>query len=384
MQFINAAFYLILNIYMAKNGYSDPQIANFISFRFLAVVCFAFPFGFFIKGKKIRPVFWAATISLPLISLVTVQAIEWQMEGLLKLMLVFWGIAFSGTQITTLPYILRNATKESHTAAFSLHFATWSIATIFSGLLIFILSTIQPEVFTDKRLLQLFGVLGFVGVFFVSKMSKEEVVQAKIGSNKADFYSYDWFLIFKTTMPTLMIAIGAGLTIPFINLFFYNVFDMDSDQFSLLGAVSAFFVAFASLMVPYIKHRLGYEAITLTQTLSILVLILLGTTEFLKDYQFAYYLAILCFIVRQPLMNLANPLTSEMVMYYVGKKNQEMTSAVISSIWSGSWFFSSQIFRYLRSLDLSYGIIFYITSFLYICGAVLFYLLILEFRKIET
>ena len=47
-------------------------------------------------------------------------------------------------------------------------------------------------------------------------------------------------------------------------------------------------------------------------------------------------------------MNMAAPMTSELTMNYVGVKNQEMLSAITAAIWSGSWFFSSQIFSFLK------------------------------------
>ena len=35
IQMVNAAMMMVLNIYLAKKGYSDPEIADFISWRFL-------------------------------------------------------------------------------------------------------------------------------------------------------------------------------------------------------------------------------------------------------------------------------------------------------------------------------------------------------------
>ena len=55
VQIVGGAFFLILNIYLAKNFFSDSEIAHFISFRFLAVMLLAFPLGFFIKGKVLKP-----------------------------------------------------------------------------------------------------------------------------------------------------------------------------------------------------------------------------------------------------------------------------------------------------------------------------------------
>jgi hypothetical protein len=80
-------------------------------------------------------------------------------------------------------------------------------------------------------------------------------------------------------------------------------------------------------------------------------------------------------------MNMANPMTSELVMYYVGKKNEELTAALTSAIWSGGWFFSGQIFKVLRNNGLDYVYIFYITGFLYLIGIFLFYRLINIYEK---
>ena len=54
VQIVGGAFFLILNIFLAKNSFSDSEIAHFISYRFLAVMLLAFPLGFFIKGKVLK------------------------------------------------------------------------------------------------------------------------------------------------------------------------------------------------------------------------------------------------------------------------------------------------------------------------------------------
>jgi hypothetical protein len=80
-------------------------------------------------------------------------------------------------------------------------------------------------------------------------------------------------------------------------------------------------------------------------------------------------------------MNLAAPMTSQLTMNYVGKNNQEMLSAIMAAIWSGSWYFSSQIFRYLIDLGYQYSYIFYLTAALYSFGIFSYYLLILSYER---
>ena len=68
-------------------------------------------------------------------------------------------------------------------------------------------------------------------------------------------------------------------------------------------------------------------------------------------------------------------------MNYVGKRNQELISALSSSLWSASWFISAKVFEWLRLLDFRYYEIFLITAGLYIIGNILFALLIREYES---
>jgi len=92
-------------------------------------------------------------------------------------------------------------------------------------------------------------------------------------------------------------------------------------------------------------------------------------------------IAVIAFIFRQPLMHMAHPASNELMMSYVGKKNQELISALSSSLWSASWFISAKLFEWLRLLDYRYYEIFLITAVLYVIGVILFALLIREYEN---
>ncbi|HCQ28933.1 MAG TPA: hypothetical protein DIU39_01530 [Flavobacteriales bacterium] len=375
IQMINAAFMAILLIFMSKQGYSDAESAKFISFRFLSVLLLAFPFGLYIKGRKMKPFFIISSLLTPLTSILIVFAIKWHADALLSVLLFIWGVSFIGIQISALPYIIRNAKPETHTEAISLSFSTWSLGGIVSGFLIFGLSKISPEYFTEDKLLILISSLGFLSYYFVSKIKYKENVVLQ-NPNPWDLKAFDWSKIFQALIPTFIIAIGAGLTIPFISLFFYKIHGIDSNQFALLSAITTILVFTSVLFVPVIKEKLGYKkAIPTTQFSAILALVILAFTEIIP-YSWAVYLAIACYILRQPLMNLAGPMTSDVVMQYVGDKNRDIYSALTSAIWSGSWFVSSKIFQILRDSNISYMNIFLITAGLYSIGVIAYMRLI--------
>jgi len=378
VQLIGAAFFLILNIYLAKQGFSDPEIANFISYRFLAVMLLAFPLGFYIKGKPLKPFFILGSLGVPTVAIALVLAIQYGLYHYLPALFILWGVVFTLFQVSSLPYVMRNTSVANQSHAISLNYATHSFGTILSGIMIFGFGQFMREM--DEGVILLFiATLGFFGVYYLLKMKVDVVVPVKKG---LQWTSYDWGLLLKAIVPTIIIAIGAGLTIPFINLFFFHNFQIDSKGFAVIGGVASILVAFLALLVPNVKNKLGFKkGITYTQTTAVLALIALATTEFFASYWWALPVAVLCFWVRTPLMNMAAPMTSELTMNYVGKKNQEMLSAIMAAIWSGSWFFSSQIFRYLKSEGLPYAYIFYITAVLYGFGVFMYYLLVLDYER---
>lgn len=383
LQLINASFFLYLNYYMTHEGYHDFEIAHLVSYRFLAVMFFSIPVGLLAKGRSLKPFFQISSIMAPLVALLIIYAISIHNDTLLIAGFLLWSLSFALYQIPGLPFILLNSHSKNHSEAIAAYFLTWSVAICLCGALGFLLHFISPEFFSDKILLILFTLIGAFSLWHVQKIKIKEKVsdKNKLINIRAD---YDWFLIAKVTFPTFIIAVGAGFTIPFINLFFLNVHGLSSHAFAGIGSLSYLLVAFGVFIIPEVKRRSNYfVAITLIQSFSIIFLVLLATTQFYSHWAIALPLALIFFIFRQPLMNVAGPMTSELTMYYVGEKNRELVSALNAAIWSGSWFVSSQIFGGLRAAGYSYATIFFITAALYSIGVMWYYFLIKDYYRLK-
>ena len=373
LQLIATSFFLILNIYLSKNSFSDSEIADLISYRFLAVILLSYPLGYYISFKRLKFFFVISSILLPVVAISLILMIQYSVLEHLKTIFFIWGILFTMFQVSVLPFIMRHSNEKNQTYSISLSFATHSISMVIAGLIIYISSNFF--LIDEGTILMIISCFGFVSVFY--SLQIYEPILENIDNKKR---KYNWKLILQCVLPTLVIAIGAGLTIPFINLFFFHTFNIDSAGFALIGGATSFLVALSSLIVPFVKKELGFQkSIINTQLIAVLSLIALSTTAYFNDYSFIVYLAIFFYMMRAPLMNMAAPLTSELTMIYVGKNNQEMLSAIVAAIWSGSWFFSSQIFKILLDSDYNYSEIFYITSAFYLVGIFLYYLLINKF-----
>jgi MFS family permease len=385
IQMVNATFLNILPLYMNKMNYSKEEIALYITLRYLGVFFLAFPIGKFIKGKKLYPFFYLSSVGVPLFGLLSIIAIYLKIKIFIYVMLLLWGASFTFMQIPISPFILRNSAKHNHTPAIALSYSTWSFAGILSGTVIAILSFINKEIFNEQNILILFSVLGFFGVIFLIKNPMKELIEERaITQTHFQRNKTEWPLVFKALIPTLIIATGAGLTIPFISLFFENVHHVDAGEFSIYSAIASLLVAYGALLVPKIKKHIGYKiAIPTTQSLAVISLIALATTEYYAQYGVALVIAVACYLLRQPLMNMAGPMTTELVLNYVGKNNREITSALTSAIWSGSWVLSGLMVNILFTFGFQFVNIFLITSALYAFGVIMYYGLIVDYVKRE-
>ena len=390
LSLIHVAFILVLNIFLRKQGFSDPEIASFNSLRFIGALAFALPLGIYIRGKKLKPFFILAALIVPLTSALIIESVYREIVPLIKLAFLLWGIGMMLMRVCSLPFIIRNTSSDNSTEALSLSASTWSLATIFSGIIISSLDWVNNFslgkwilYFNERSILWIITILGVSSIFFALSINEKEHDTSDNDANIISLYkNYDWKIIIKALSPLIMISIGAGLTIPYVNLFFNSVFNLSSSEFSVLGSITSFLVFTFSLLVPSIRKKYGYWlTIVVVQALSICCLVIMALMELYVTYSFALIIALIAYIFRQPLMHMAHPASNELLMNYVGKRNQELISALSSSLWSASWFISAKVFEWLRLLDFRYYEIFLITAGLYIIGNILFALLIREYES---
>ena len=389
LSLIHVAFILVLNIYLRKQGFTDPEIASFNSLRFIGALAFALPLGIYIRGKQLKPFFKLAALLVPVTSAMIIESIHFSIIPMIQLSFLSWGIGMMLMRVCSLPFIIRHTDQENSSEALSLSASTWSLSTIFSGLIISTLDWVSIVDFggwtlslDERSTLWIITIIGSSSILFAWKIKEGEQSTDK---PKNDIFSmqefYDWKLIFKAISPLILISIGAGLTIPFVNLFFNSVFGFSSSEYSIMGSLTAILVFIFSLMVPTLRKKYGYwMTIVVVQSLAIGCLVIMSLTEIYVSYEHAAFIAVTAYVMRQPLMHMAHPASNELMMNYVGKNNQELISALSSSLWSASWFVSAKIFEWLRLLEFQYYEIFLITAFLYMVGVILYSRLIKEYE----
>ena len=76
VQLIDYSYLTTLLVYMTKSGYTDYQAADFYGYRFLSVLLLSFYLGFYINGRKLKPLFYISSICTPSLSVGLIFAIR--------------------------------------------------------------------------------------------------------------------------------------------------------------------------------------------------------------------------------------------------------------------------------------------------------------------
>lgn len=372
---INSAQFLLLNLFLKHQGLEDPAIAALTSQRFVATFFFALPAGLWLRGRPLRKPLVIGAVLFPLTALAALEAVQHGAMNAASACFLAMGAAGLILNVASLPMMLRIAPPEQSSEALSLSFATWGAASICGGVLSSVLQGIGTVdfagvhwVFNEHATLLLLTLAGLGAPFLYAKLP-DPVPAEKTGRHWLHVHREDFPVLFRALVPTLCIATGAGLSVQFINLFFSNVYQLNSASYSMFGSVSYVLVFGMGLIVPEVRRQFGWRgAILGVQTAAVVMLALMGLTELWKHAGWALPLAVACFILRQPLMSMAGPSTSELSMSYVGERNRELMSACSGAIWSGAWWLAARVFQMFRSQDLPYWEIFLITSVLYLIG----------------
>lgn len=129
-------------------------------------------------------------------------------------------------------------------------------------------------------------------------------------------------------IPELIIALGAGLLIPFLNIFFKQRFRIPDSLLGIIFALSQLFTGIATFLAPLLAERLGkIRAVAFTQLASLPFLLMLGFVPLLP-------VAIGALWLRAMLMNMAGSLYAAFAMEKVHERERGTVGAMIGVAYS--------------------------------------------------
>ena len=139
-----------------------------------------------------------------------------------------------------------------------------------------------------------------------------------------------------------LIGIGAGLVIPFVNLFFKLRFAVPDHTLGLIFALNSLLIGVGNILSPFVARRVGrIRLVVLCQALSLPFFFLWGYTPILS-------LSVLGYLLRTSLMNLAGPMFSVEVLERVSPELRGGVNAVSMVFWNGGWALGSLISGFVQ------------------------------------
>jgi MFS family permease len=153
----------------------------------------------------------------------------------------------------------------------------------------------------------------------------------------------------KLVIPGLLISIGAGQVIPFLNLYIQDKFGLDLTQLNAVFAITSLGTVVAILLQPRLARRFGQiTSVVIVQGASIPFLIVLGFSPVL-------WTVIVAMAVRNSLMNAGNPIFNAFAMEQVTPAERASLSATMSVLWQIGWVIGGVYYAVLQQTLGFYG-----------------------------
>ncbi|MEI6509542.1 MAG: MFS transporter [bacterium] len=367
-------FSLLFNLTLREAGFSEDLIGRILSLGSLGTFLAALPAAYLAKRFPAQTILVVSSLLGAFGYLA--QASFLQPELLMGANLFVGGV-LTVSRLLSAPFFMRNSSSSERAHLFAFNMAVGVLAGILGNLLGGYLPTLfqsfgLPHLTALQVSLGTGAVLALTGLIPYGLIREKKEAGPSITVRQL-FRAQDKRLIVKICIPYALVGMGAGLVIPFLNLYFRDVFGASPGQIGVYFAFLQGMMVLGFLSGPVLARRLGMiNTIVLSQLASIPFMLILALAPSLP-------LALAAFLIRGTLMNMSGPIQSLFNMEMVPAADREVTNSFSVLAWNGAWTISSWVGGSIIH-TLSFSISFYITIGFYILSSLAYYFL---FRRVE-
>jgi MFS family permease len=364
-------------------GFDEALLGSLITTSSMTALLAALPVGYLadILGRRNSLLIAGALTSGSILAMVV-----WPEQWMLYAMNVVSGLGQSLAAVTAAPFLMENSGEEERTYLFSfssgLQMAMASVGNWVGGYLPTwvgisrdVSPTSSPAYGGALVVIGLTAALGLVPLVLLRLPRLER-------SERSLFAPFEYArkqptLLGKLILPMLLTSIGAGLIMPFMNVFFRQVHGQPDPVIGSLFAWGSLAMGIGLLIAPPLAERVGkVQLVVITQGLSVPFLILLGFSPIFWVGALAYY-------VRLALMNMSTPVYQTFVMERVDPSARATVASLESMAWNFGWAFSPTISGILQ-VRYGFGPPFLGTIFLYTVSILLYWAFFLHKRQVRV
>ena len=345
-------FRLLFNFYALSLGFNEAMLGRLVTTSSLTALLVALPVGYLadLLGRKRSLVIGGLLTSMGILGMVLFPS-----EGAFYALNVVTGFAQSIMAITMAPFLMENSGEQERTYLFSFGHGLQMLSAFVGNWLGGYLpgwlgawrnvSAIDTEAYRWS--------VAVVGVLFAASVMPMLFLKRNrmVGEARSVFAPIKYAvekprLLGKLVIPVLITSIGAGLIMPFMNVFFRIVHNQPDPRIGTLFAWGSLAMGVGLLLAPVLADRFGkIQVVVISQALSVPFLVILGFSPWFWLSAGAYY-------VRLTLMNLSNPVYQTFVMESVDPEARATVASLTSMAWSFGWAFSPTL---SGELQVTYG-----------------------------
>jgi MFS family permease len=321
---------LLFNFYVISLNMDVNIAGQLASMNSTTALVLAVPMGYLadVLGRKKSLIISGATVSLAIAGMVV-----WPVKGILFAMAALMGAAQSLSAVTMSPFLLENSGEQERTYLFSLGSGAQMTASFVGNSIGGSLPTwlgarqgISPTSSAAYAgalaLVAAVSTLGLIPYFFMKMRHLEKSERARF--SPFAYAAKKPAMLGKLILPILVTSFGAGLLMPFMNIFFRVAYHQPDPVIGNLLAWGALAMGVGLLIAPVLADRIGkVPVVVITQGLSIPFLALLGFAPWFWLSGFAYY-------IRIALMNMSSPVYQTFVMEHTEPEARATVASLVN------------------------------------------------------
>jgi len=362
---------LLFNFYVLSLGYDRGFLGTLVAIPPLVITFLAIPAGMLSHRFGLR----FTLIAGASLMVVSVFGMSFSSAAVaLVLFAVGRGLGRTLLSVSNAPFMTDNSGVAERTHLFSVQFATRLTAMFIGSSLAGALPTIvasiggfgaeDPAAYRGSLWVCAFVlILAIVPLLRLPRLQQAARPQARPRFREMFRNPKQLFRLF---LPQVVIGFGAGVLVPFLNVYFKTQFGLSDITLGFLFAFQSVFMALATLVGPIVAERLRrVRAVVFVQLLSIPFLVLLGYAPLVS-------LSVIGFFARASLMNMGNPLYTAFAMESVEPDRRPTASALMQMSWQGTRSFGSFASGYIQEGP-GFSALFPITIGCYLLASLLIY-----------
>lgn len=338
----HAFLWALQNLYVRAVGFGEADVGLVLSAGGVGVVLSTLPSASIYERLGPRRSLSLAAVSAGIALVGLAQATSLPT-------LAFWaalqGAAFTLHRVVSAPFLITVSRSGDRTRLFGAEMATHTVASMVGLAVAGLVADLLEARFSDEVVglrwsLVLGGLLSLSSVMAYRRLPNETGIEGVVGERRGLFAILApsrWVLWWRLAVPNLCIGLGAGLTIPFINLYFTDRFGLPKSALGLVMASSQITMTVGLLVQPRLVRRVGLlKATLLTEALSLPFFLTLAFTTNLG-------LALVAFVFRAALMNLSHPVWRQLTMELTPGRWRAAVNGVSMLAWNLGWATSNHL-----------------------------------------